>query len=185
MTLNNTALSLFASTIASGLGLALTVSSSTAVLDGAPVSLPLIAGLALVLAGSAVFLGVGSRATRGDTAMLKVVFGAFAAGLLSVWFWLVPAQIAVVTVACHYGNFGACEQIAEAGGFPATVASSNDDYVTRKCEMSADARYCRLAAARRLSHPARFCPNIEPSQAFEVVEWCTPNQSGDVLVARR
>ena len=185
MTLHNTALSLFASTVACGLGLALTVSSSSAVAHGSGTSTPLIIGLALMLLGSAVFLGVGSRDTRDDAAMLKVVLGALGAGVLTVWFWLVPAQVGVVTVACHYDNFGACERIMEGGGFPASVAISNDDFVTRQCEVGADARLCRLAAARRLSHPSRFCPNIEPSEAFEVVEWCTPNQAGDLLVARR
>jgi len=181
MTLHTTALSLFASTIASGLGLALTSQA----LFGDGNSLALLAGLAMLLLGPAAFVGIASRAVRGDEAMLKVVIASFAAGFLSVWFWLVPAQKAVMTVACHVGNLGACEAVVTDGGFAADVALSNDDFVVQQCEVFKKANYCRIAAARRLSHPARFCPNLDPAQGFEVVEWCTPNRQGDLLVARR
>lgn len=185
MTLHTTALSLFSSTIASGLGLAMTARAATGVMNGEGSSLALLGGLALLLLGSAAFIGVASRAVEGDKKMVKIVFGSFLAGLLSLWFWLVPAQTAVVTIACHYGNFGACETVAEGGGFGATVANSNDEFVIRQCESKGKAPYCRLAAARRLSHPGRFCTYIRPEDAFEVVEWCTPNIDGDQLVARR
>ncbi len=182
MTLHTTALSLFASTIASGLGLAVTASTLVSARTN---SLSLMVGLALVLLGPAVFLGVASRAVRGDRAMLKVVFGAFLAGVTSVWFWLVPAQTAVMTVACHYDNFSACEGVVAQGGFAGNIALTNDAFVLRQCESAGKASYCRMAAAKRLSHPHRFCGYLSPDDAFEVVEWCTASSDRSALVARR
>lgn len=151
-----------------------------------PNSIVLLGAIALILLGPAVFIGVASRAVRGDRAMTKVVLGAFFAGLTSVWFWLGPAQTAVMTAACHHDNFGACEAVVVGGGFAGDMALTNDDFIVNQCESRGKADYCRLAAARRLSHPSRFCLYLNPDDAFEVVEWCTPSSNDPkLLVARR
>lgn len=185
MTLRTTALTLFASTIATGLGFALAASAFIASVNDESYAAALFAGAALLLLGPAFFVGIASRAARRDEKTVKVALGAFVTGMLSVWFWLVPAQTAFLTGACRYGNFGACDAVVEQGGFPADVALGNDDFVVRQCEVLGKGNYCRLAAARRLSSPTKFCRLLSAGDAFEVVEWCTADRTGWRLVARR
>ena len=183
MTHRTTAITLFASTIAAGLGLALTASalSELAAVSG----MELLSGVFLLTAGSAFFTGIARRATEHDPATIKLVCGSFAAGVACLWFWLVPAQEAVLTVACHYDNLGACKTVADGDGFAARVARSNDDFVAAQCLHGKQPAYCRLAAARRVVHPQRFCHELNPDDAFEVVEWCTFDAYHSGLVARR
>lgn len=181
MTLNTPALTLFASTIASGLGLSLATSAFTT--SGSDVAL--LIGLALLLIGPATFVGVASRIVQRDTAMIRTVLVAFLTGVLSIWFWLVPAKTGVMTGACVAGKLSACAAVAQGGGFPAQIAHTNDAFVVAQCEQLGRPEYCRLAAAKRLSHPTRFCTSIDPRDGFEVVEWCTPARGWDGLVARR
>jgi len=181
MTVNTPALSLFASTIATGLGLAL---ATTAFNSSSP-DAALLIGLALLLMGPAVFVGVASRIVRRDTRMIKTVAGAFVVGALSIWFWLVPAKTGFLTGACLAGRVDACHAVEQNGGFPAQIVRTNDDFVVDQCENRGRAAYCRLAAAKRLSNPARFCPTVDPRDGFEVIEWCTVGSEWNGLVARR
>ena len=185
MTVRTPQLTLFASTIATGLGFSVVTTSLGASSTAANYTIPFVVGAAMLLVGQAVFVATASREIHRDRAAISLVVAAFFAGVVSVWVWLGPAQTGFLAAACANDRFGACERLEQEGGLAAQVAHGNDDFVVHMCEIAKDARHCRLAAAKRISHPTKFCRALDQSEAFEVVEWCTLNRDGDLLVARR
>lgn len=191
MALDNHHLTLFASTIAAGLGTAVLMAGAGH--QGFDATLPASVGNyvsatamggALLMLSLLAFVAVVSRGRREGSLRVPTAFFAMALGFASLWFWFVPARTAFIAGSCQTGNVAACSIADRMGGTPRAVARGNDDWVERTC-VAGDAELCRLAAARRLVHPTRFCPNVPLGSEFEVVEWCTRSEEGRSLVARR
>lgn len=182
---NSLLLKQFAATVGAGIGTAVLVAGWTRRLGGVHAEASIYVGATLAFASAAAFVLLAHRESQNPGRMVVRSGAAMALGLACVWFWLVPVRGAVLLVACTQGHNGACSTVAEYGGIPAAVARSNSEFVEERCLLAGDPAYCRLAAARKIVHPRRFCPRISLDEAFEVVEWCTSSPQTGELIARR
>jgi len=185
MTLNTPWLTLFATTVGSGLGLAATHTGLTEMFANTGGGVAMAVGFVLLLVFPTAFVGIAIRSYRSGSVGARGIATAVATGVLGLWFWLVPAQTAFLTGACLSGHYNACGIVAAEGGYAADYVNNQDEYVEYLCKFEGEAEYCRIAAAKQLVSPHTFCPRISIADEFEVVEWCTRAQSAGLLVARR
>ena len=131
MTLKNSTLTLFASSVAISLGALVTI-------EGLPISGTLMAsGLILAVAGLAVFLQVGAELEQRGADGAKVLIGTAVAGILCVWFWTVPARTAGLTAACLANDqMPACAIVVSEGGFAADVVNQDRSWLVYRCDVS-------------------------------------------------